>query len=74
MQSSAHTGQHHAQPPAHANDRAYWQDAVSLPEPALPKVAWWQDPEKADELVKQIQVGAALSTNALSILADAHAC
>ena len=76
MQSNAQTGQHNAQPPAHAIDRAYWQDAVDLPEPALPEVAWWQEPGKADELVKQIQVGAPLTkvTNALSILADAHAC
>ena len=78
MQSNAQTGQHNAQPPAHANDRAYWQDVVNLPERALPNVAWWQEPEKADELVKQIQVGQAnpaltTVTNALSIWA-AHAC
>jgi hypothetical protein len=74
VQSNAQTEQHSAQPPDHADDRASWQAAVKLSVPALSKVAWWQEPGKADELVRQIQVGTALpiAIKALSIMAASH--
>lgn len=74
VQGNAQAEQHNAHLPAHANDRASWQAAVKLPEPALPKVAWWQEPQvgKADELVRQIQVGAALTIVTKTLMAAPH--
>ncbi len=70
VQRHAQTGQHNDQPPAQADERAPRWAAVNTAELALPSVAWWQEPDIADELVEQIQVGAAclMLENALSLL------